>query len=73
MHSREIENVLSNADANDLIIIKCGNTIVEGVRKDLVYHFNNNKTILDISNTNKKERSHYVLTIGRIYAIEHYY
>ncbi len=73
MNSREIDNLLSNAKADDLLIIKCGNTIVEGYKKDLKYHFNTNKTLLDITNTNKAIKSHYLLTVGRIYAIEHYF
>lgn len=73
MNSRAIENLLSNTDEDDLLIIKCGNTIVEGFKRDLKYHFNSNKTLLDITNTNKTEQSHYLLTVGRIYAIEHYY
>ena len=73
MNGREIDKMLSNTKADDLIIIKCGNTTVEGYKKDLKYHFNSNKTLLDITNTNKAEKSHYLLTVGRIYAIEHYY
>ena len=73
MNGREIENFLNNTDADNWIVIKCGNTVVEGWKRDLKYHLNNNKMILDIRNINKAERSHFLLAVGKIHAIEHYY
>ena len=37
MNGREIDKMLSNTKEDDLIIIKCGNTTVEGYKKDLKY------------------------------------